>query len=63
MFSAIYKDYEKNLKNELWLCHKNMDLTMNEIYDMTVRDRRFYIFTHNKSVEKEKEKMKNSHKR
>lgn len=58
MFSAIYDNYEKNLKKELWLCHKNMELTMDEIYEMTIRDRKFYIHTHNKNVEKEKEMMK-----
>lgn len=58
MFSVIYDNYEKNLKQELWACHKNMELTMDEIYEMTIRDRKFYIQTHNKSVEKEIERMK-----
>lgn len=58
MFSVIYDNYEKNLKQELWACHKNMGLTMEEIYEMTIRDRKFYIQTHNKSVEKEIEQMK-----
>ena len=53
MFSVIYDNYEKNLKQELWLCHKNMNLTMDEIYQMTIRDRKFYIQTHNKDLEKE----------
>lgn len=60
MFSVIYDNYEKNLKQELWMCHKNMDLTMDEIYEMTIRDRKFYIQTHNKAVEKEVEQMKAS---
>ena len=60
MFSVIYDDYEKNLKQELWMCHKNMELTMDEIYEMTIRDRKFYIQTHNKAVEKEIEKMKSN---
>lgn len=58
MFSAIYDNYEKNLKQELWMCHKHMNLTMEEIYNMTIRDRKFYILTHNKLVEKEIEQMK-----
>lgn len=58
MFSVIYDNYEKNLKQELWMCHKNMDLTMEEIYEMTIRDRKFFIQTHNKAVEKETEQMK-----
>lgn len=63
MFSVIYDNYEKHLKEELWLCHKNMNLTMDEIYDMTIRDRKFYIQTHNKAVEKEIEKMKSKSKK
>lgn len=58
MFSVIYDDYEKHLKQELWMCHKNMKLTMEEIYQMPIRDRKFYIQTHNKIVEKELEDMK-----
>lgn len=63
MFSVIYDNYEKNLKQELWMCHKNMDLTMGEIYEMTIRDRKFYIQTHNKAVEKEVEQMKASNRK
>lgn len=63
MFSVIYDDYEKNLKQELWMCHKNMDLTMEEIYQMTIRDRKFFIHTHNKAVEKETEQMKSKSRR
>lgn len=63
MFSLIYNDYEKNLKQELWMCHKNMDLTMEEIYEMSIRDRKFYIRTHNKSVEKEMSRIKANSKR
>jgi hypothetical protein len=58
MFSEIYDNYEKNLKQELWMCHKHMNLTMEEIYNMTIRDRKFYIITHNKAVAKEVEQMK-----
>lgn len=63
MFSLIYDQYEKNLKSELWMCHKNMNLTMDEIYGMTIHDRKFYIQTHNKAVEKEVEKMRSSMKK
>ena len=46
------------------MCHKNMKLTMEEIYQMTIRDRKFYIQTHNKAIEKEIEQIKSkSHKR
>ena len=58
MFSVIYDNYEKNLKQELWLCHKNMNLTMDEIYQMTIRDRKFYIQTHNKAIEREVQQIK-----
>lgn len=52
-------NFEKNLKTELWLCHKNMNLSMEEIYNMTVMDRKDYIAIHNKEVEKENERLKN----
>ena len=58
MFSVIYDNYEKNLKQELWMCHKNMNLTMDEIYQMTIRDRKFFIQTHNKAIEREVEQIK-----
>ena len=58
MFSEIYDNYEKNLKKELWMCHKHMNLTMDEIYEMTIRDRKFYIRTHNEAVAKEVADMK-----
>ena len=51
-------NFEKQLKQELWLCHKNMGLTMDEIYNMTVADRHTYIRIHNKEVEKENERLK-----
>ena len=58
MFSVIYDNYEKNHKQEIWLSNKNMNLTMDEIYQMTIRDRKFYIQTHNKAIEKEVEQIK-----
>ena len=57
LFSLIYDNYEKNLKKELFLCHKNMELTMEEIYNMPTRDRKYFISLHNKAVAKEKEAL------
>lgn len=54
---SLTSNYEKNLKHELWLCHKYMSLTMEEIYNMPVIDRKNYIKIHNKQVEKEKENL------
>ena len=60
MFSLILSpNFEKNLKTELWLCHKNMNLSMEDIYNMTVMDRKNYRAIHNKEVEKENERLKN----
>ena len=56
---SLTSNFEKNLRYELWLCHKNMDLTMEDLYNMTVADRKTYIMIHNKQVEKEKEKIEN----
>lgn len=50
-------NFEKKLKHELWLCHKHMNLSMEELYNMTVSDRKNYILIHNKDVEKEKERL------
>lgn len=56
---SLTSNFEKNLKTELWLCHKNMELSMEDLYNMTVADRKSYIVIHNKQVEKEKERMDN----
>lgn len=54
---SLTSDFEKNLKHELWLCHKHMNLSMEELYNMPVSDRKNYILIHNKEVEKEKERL------
>lgn len=56
---SLTSNFEKNLKQELWLCHKNMELSMEDLYNMTVADRKSYIVIHNKQVEKEKERLEN----
>jgi len=57
LFSST-SNFERHLKKELWLCHKNMGLSMDDIYKMTVADRKTFISIHNKEVEKEKETLK-----
>lgn len=54
---SLTSDFDKKLKYELWLCHKNMNLTMEELYNMTVANRKSYIIIHNKQIEKEKESL------
>ena len=54
---SLTSNFEKKLKHELWLCHKHMNLSMEELYNMTVSDRKNYIIIHNKDVEKEKERL------
>lgn len=51
-------DFDRNLKKELWLCHEHMNLSMNDIYNMPVADRKSYIAIHNREIEKQKEKLK-----
>lgn len=60
---SLTSNFEKNLKTELWLCHSNMKLSMEDLYNMTVADRKSYIMIHNKQVEKEKERLKNMRKK
>ena len=55
---SLTSDYERQLKKELWLCHKNMGLSMKELYNMPVRDRRYFISLHNKLMKEETEKMR-----
>lgn len=57
LFSST-SNFERALKKELWLCHKNMELSMDDILKMTVADRKSFISIHNKEVEKEKEMLK-----
>ena len=57
MFSLIYNNYERDLKKELWLCHKNMGLSMTEIERMAIRDRKYFIREHNKQIEQEKQRL------
>ena len=56
---SLTSNFEKNLRHELSLCHKNMNLSMEDLYNMTVADRKTYIAIHNKQVEKEKERLEN----
>lgn len=63
MFSLIYDNYEKDLKKELWLCHKNMKLSMTEIERMPIRDRKYFIREHNKMIQTEMQKYNNRRKK
>lgn len=63
MLFSLTSNFEKDLKRELWLCHKHMNLSMEELYNMTVSDRKNYIIIHNKDVEKEKERLESMRRR
>jgi hypothetical protein len=58
LFSLIYKDYEKDLKNEIWLCHKYLKLSITEINNMPIQDRKFFIHSHNRQAELDRKSMK-----
>ena len=60
---SLTSNFDRNLKYELWLCHKNMELSMEDLYNMTVADRKAYIAIHNKQVEKEKERLESARRR
>jgi len=56
MFSST-SEYEKTLKNELYLCHRHMKISFTELLRMPVADRKTYISIHNREVDKEKRQM------
>lgn len=58
MFSLIYDNYERDLKKEVFLCHKYMDFSMESIDNMPIKDRKLFIKEHNKIVEQEKQRLK-----
>lgn len=57
LFSLMYKNYERDLKKELYLCHKNMGISMTELMHMPIFDRKYYIRLHNKTIEEEKKQF------
>lgn len=42
------KDFERNLKEEIWGCFKHIGFPLDTIMKMPVMDRKFYIMMHNK---------------
>ena len=52
LFSST-SNFFKLLKKEIYLCHKYMKLSMDEIYNMPVMDRKNFIHIHNEEVKKE----------
>ena len=56
MFS-LTTDYERQLKKELFMCHKNMNYSMEDLLRMTVSDRRSFIILHNTEVERENKEI------
>ena len=54
----MYDDFEKDLKEELFLVHKYMKIPFREIYQMPVFERRIYRQIHNKVAQEEREAMK-----
>lgn len=58
LFSSISPDYERNLKEELWGCFKNVGISFDELLRMPTRDRKYYIQMHNRYVEEENAKLK-----
>ena len=48
LFSSASPEYESNLLNELFDCHKYLKIPIDTLWKMRVRDRRFMIARHNK---------------
>lgn len=58
LFSSLNDPvHEKQLKEELYSCHKNMEISMTELLRMPVMERRSYIGVHNKLSEEEKKRL------
>lgn len=62
LFSVMYDEYEKHLKEEIWSCHKYMNMSLDEIYRLPIQDRKLYVALHNKEVKKMNDKFKQSSK-
>lgn len=54
---SLPSNFERNLKTELYMCCKNMELSMTELLNMPVNDRKTYIAIHNKEAKREREEF------
>jgi len=57
-FNGLNPGYEIPLRKELFGLRTIVGLTMEEIYDMPIQERRYYTLLHNEKVEEEKMAMK-----
>lgn len=57
LYSFLNEFDDKQFKYEMWLCHKYMELRMEDIYNMPVGDRKDFINVHNKIERGRKERM------
>lgn len=60
---SLTSNFDESLKEELWLCHKYMGLSMDELMKMTTSDRKSFIILHNKISDKEKERLEKQRKK
>lgn len=51
------KGHEYKLKKELFLLHKYLNFTMEELWNMPIEDRKFYLKRYNEEVEKENARL------
>lgn len=52
------KEEELAFKEEMYLCKKNMGMSLDELYNMPKLERKAYISVHNKIAEEMKARMK-----
>lgn len=50
---STFDGKEQILKKELFLLHKHLKFSMNELLEMPIQDRKFYLAKHNEEIEKE----------
>lgn len=53
LFSSASPEYESNLMNEIFDCHKYLKIPIDTLWKMRVRDRKFMIARHNKDSAEE----------
>ena len=58
IFSATSPSSEKQFREEIWGCHKQMNFSMTDLFHMPIQERKHYIYLHNKEIDEMNSKLK-----